>query len=68
MPSPPPIPKNTCVSTVFSEFQHCIGWWRGTSKVYSLERVAVFYGGDYELQEITNAASLCEEGSSNMNL
>ena len=33
MPSPPPNPKNTCVSTVCSEFQHCIGCGRGTSKV-----------------------------------
>ena len=32
------------------------------------EMVALFYGGTYELQEITNAASLCQEGLSNINL
>ena len=67
MPSPPPIPKkHVCIDSVFRvSTLYRVG--EGNQQG-SFERVALFYGGNYELQEITNAASLCQEGSSNINL
>lgn len=62
--SPSPIPKNN-LGGVYRQFFPSFNIEQGGEKGDQqdiFEKVALFHRGTYELQEITNAASLCQEG------
>ena len=59
MPSPSPTPQTMVDASFrnFSEFQHCIGWWRENCKIL----VTLFYECTQGLQQVMNTASLSQQ-------